>query len=228
VESQKIRAAVYFDGFNLYHSIQELDSPFLKWLNLWKLSECIIEENEALETVTFCTAYYPGDSQKKFRHDNYLNALRISGVRCIMGHYVGEPKLCKSCDARWTQPNEKASDINLALSVIHDGYSDVYDTAYLVSADTDQVATAKKFREMFPKKRIVTVAPPGRILSAHLKDVTDAAVKINPDFLEYALFDPTVMDPIGNNHGRRPREYAPPDGWVAPAYRKASPPLARL
>ena len=36
------RAAFYVDGFNLYHPINDLGKPYLKWLDLWALGEHLI------------------------------------------------------------------------------------------------------------------------------------------------------------------------------------------
>ncbi len=75
----KTTAGLYIDGFNLYHSIVAYGEPHLKWLNVRKLGELIIDStSEQLGPVTFCTAYYPADERKKFRHNEYLNALRVA------------------------------------------------------------------------------------------------------------------------------------------------------
>ena len=47
------RVAIYIDGFNLYHSIDELKRPQLKWLNLWALSELIVRDDETESVRTF-------------------------------------------------------------------------------------------------------------------------------------------------------------------------------
>src|SRR5829696_9188995 len=36
------KVACYIDGFNLYHSIDELRKPHLKWVNLWALAESFV------------------------------------------------------------------------------------------------------------------------------------------------------------------------------------------
>jgi uncharacterized LabA/DUF88 family protein len=54
---------------------------------------------------------------------------------------------------------EKETDVNIAISMIKDAAQDVYDTAILVSGDTDLrpvVATVKQLR---PNKRIVVAVP---------------------------------------------------------------------
>ena len=35
------RVACYVDGFNLYHAIDDLRKPHLKWVNLWALAESL-------------------------------------------------------------------------------------------------------------------------------------------------------------------------------------------
>jgi hypothetical protein len=73
-------AAVYIDGFNLYHPIHEFGEPFLKWINLWRLSELMCERHDTrLVKVVFCTAVQD-DEGKRDRHNTYNAALRAMGV----------------------------------------------------------------------------------------------------------------------------------------------------
>ncbi len=156
----RIRAALYIDGFNLYHSVNDLGESFLKWCNFWKLGESIIpRQSEELVRVVFCTAYYPGDHSKKIRHERLVRALKLVGVETVLGHFSHEDAKCRDCGSIWQKPTEKATDINLALSVYDDAVQDVMDTAYLLTADTDQAATAKLFAKRFPGKKLVSVSP---------------------------------------------------------------------
>lgn len=205
---------LYIDGFNLYHAIADLNEPFLKWCNLWKLAEIVIpSKSESLAKVTFCTAYYPGDDKKKWRHEQYILALQNSGVTVVMGHYVKEDWSCRTCDATWKKPTEKETDINLALSLYEDGVKDVYDKAYLVTADSDQAATAKFFKKAFPNKQLITVAPPGRNFSTHIADIANGRVALNKDHLDSSVLPAIVM---GDRPARRPIQYNPPHDWVHP------------
>lgn len=209
-------AGLYIDGFNLYHSILKLEEPHLKWLNLRKLGELIIETiDEQLGPVTFCTAYYPGDSQKRWRHEEYLNALRVVNVLPIMGHYIHQPMGCQKCGHEWEKPTEKASDVNLALHLFNDARLDRFQTAYLLTANSDQAATAKMFRECFPQKRFITVSPPGRNISHNILAQSHDKVSLQKEHLERSLF-PSIVFAEGLRAGRRPREYDPPLGWRAP------------
>lgn len=209
------RAALYVDGFNLYHSIKDLNEPFLKWCNLWALGELIIPKNsQVLVRVVFCTAYYPGDQKKRWRHDQYRNALEVAGVECVFGHYIMEPKQCGNCGDTWEKPSEKETDINVALTLMNDAWQDKYDVAYLLTADSDQAATARAFSEAFPQRKLITVAPPDRNFSASIVKYAHGKIALTKDHLERCLFPPLVFK--DGKMGRRPKEYEPPAGWVRP------------
>lgn len=212
-----MRSALYVDGFNMYHALNDYALPYLKWLSLFKLGQIIIpSETEELVKAVFCTAYYPGSSEKRWRHDQYLNALRATGVTCALGHYVTDPIECRAdCGKIWSKRTEKEGDINLALHLFNDAWMDVYDHAYLLTADSDQAATAKLFRSQFPDKKLTTVAPPGRNFSVHITNHANAKLQLNLDHIERAIFPAVVINPTGSS-GRRPREYDPPPGWVHP------------
>jgi hypothetical protein len=206
----KTVAGMYVDGFNLYHSILKYGEPHLKWLNLRKLGESIIDPaTEELGPVKFCSAYYPGNSDKKWRHDEYMAALAVVKVEAVLGHYIHEPMECRECGHEWQKPTEKASDVNLALHLFNDARLDRFHTAYLVTADSDQAATAKMFSECFPGKRFITV-------SHNIFYHSHGKISLTKEHVEKSLF-PKIVFVEGMRAGRRPREYDPPQGWVAPA-----------
>ncbi|MGE0239893.1 MAG: NYN domain-containing protein [Parvibaculaceae bacterium] len=218
-----LKAAFYYDGFNLYHAISDLGESYLKWCNLWELAERLIpKQTEELVKVVFCTAFYPGDERKKWRHQQYLNALENVGVTTVKGHYVHEALNCSKCRKAWDRPTEKETDINIALSLVMDAQDDVFDRAYLVTADSDHAATARVFRDRFPQKQLVTVAPPGRNFSVDIARYTGGnRLAITKDHLDWTVFPAIVMSGTRPS-GRRPREYDPPDWWVHPRDRAPS------
>ena len=210
------RAALYIDGFNLYHAIDDLDEPFLKWSDYWKLGSIIIpRKSQKLVKVVYCTAYYPNDENKKRRHRSFINAQKVNNVTVIEGHYVHEDVECRGCGAKWKKPTEKQGDINVALHLIKDGYDDLYDCAYLLSSDSDQAATARIFRDSFSSKKLVTVAPPERNFSVHIERYASERLKLNKSHIEKCVMPPVVFKP-GVTSSRRPKEYTPPDSWIHP------------
>lgn len=207
---------MYIDGFNLYHAVNDLREPHLKWLNPVQLGNLIIpKQTETLVKTTYCTAYYPHDTQKRWRHEQYINALCVVGAEPVFGHYIHEPRKCLSCNDTWQKPTEKETDINLALSIFNDARLDVFDVAYLVTADSDQGSTARFLRQCFPEKKLISVAPPERNFSTAILANAAGKIQLNKSQLERSLFGPIVFKE-GMRAGRRPREYDPPQGWTPP------------
>jgi hypothetical protein len=92
-------------------------------------------------------------------------------------------------------------------------------TPILVTADSDQAATARLFAERFPALTLMSVAPPGRQHSKNILEHTAGrSITLTVDHLECCLFGNAVMKD-GAVAAIRPPEYKPPDGWVAPHLR---------
>lgn len=199
------RAAMYVDGFNLYHPIHALGEPYLKWANLWRLGELICEPHGAqLVKVVFCSAVPAHYPDKRDRHNKFNAAQRACGVTIIPGHHVHDGE-------KW---NEKQSDINLALSLILDAVDNEYDMAILLTADSDQAATARVFKERFPEKRLLAVAPPTKAVPSKVKPHAFATFVLSKNHMDACVMREMVQGATGPIV--RPVEYAPPSWWVHP------------
>lgn len=219
--TQRLRAGVYVDGFNLYHSIDDLQKPYLKWLSLTKLAQRLTKPFGAeVVEVVFCTAYFPGDFGKKKRHEAYVRALSAEGVKVIVGHTTKEDRDCKKCGYGWVQPREKETDINVALSLFEAAMSDRIDIAFLISADTDQAATLRFMKKLLPAKQTIVLTPPGRDTPAHLQPPLSAkSIRISETDLDLAVL-PAMIKPVEGALIVRPAEYQPPLGWLHPEERR--------
>jgi len=202
-----VRVTVYIDGFNLYHAVDDLGQPYLKWLNLWKLSEKLAQGHGKLDRVIYCTAYRDRDTGKKARHRFYIEALKLVGVQPIFGHEADETLDCHGCGNVWTVKREKATDLNLGLSLYQDAVDDLYDVAFVLSADSDQAAAFAFVKKRFPNKKLFTVAPPGRPLSKHLLALADGKKSLKEKDIHAAIFGKDVTD--GQRIVTRPKEYDP-------------------
>jgi uncharacterized LabA/DUF88 family protein len=222
-QQKRGRGAVYIDGFNLYHPIKESNLSHLKWSNQWQLGELLCKaENLDLVKVVFCTALPKHLPDSHDRHVKFNNAQIANGVTVIKGHYVPENG--------GQRHSEKQSDINVALSLILDGVDNIYDVAFLVSADSDQVATGKFFKERLAPagKRMFAVIPFTKTYPPDFAGLGVERRKISIDMIEACLMPEQVQGQKGMIN--RPPEYAPPEGWVHPADRpkgKAPPPPKR-
>ena len=134
---QKTKTIAYIDGFNLYHSIKELNRPQLKWVNLWSLSESLLRKHEELIEVNYFSAYATWIPDAYKRHREYTKALQQEGVSLVLGQFKDKFVTCKKCGRRYTTKEEKETDVNIALRLVTDGILDRYDRAILITADTD-------------------------------------------------------------------------------------------
>lgn len=211
-----MRVTVYIDGFNLYHAVDDLGQPYLKWLNLWKLSEKLAQGHGNLDRVIYCTAYRDRNTGKKARHRFYIEALELVGVTSVFGHEANETLSCESCGHNWTVKREKATDLNLGLSLYEDAVDDLYDVAFVLSADSDQAAAFAFVKKRFPAKKIFTVAPPGRPLSKHLHAIADGKKDLKEKDIHAAIFGKIVFNADGTRQVTRPAEYDPVWEQAAP------------
>ena len=218
--TQGPRAGFYVDGFNLYHAINDLQKPYLKWVSLKRLAERSLKPYRAklVETV-FCTAYFPGDFDKRKRHEGYIAAQAAEGTKVVLGHSIHEPASCRGCGREWRQPREKETDINVALSLFDAAKSGRIDLAFLVTADTDQAATLKFLQRTCPEVETVVLTPPGRATSSHLKNVAGKASKLSETDIDLSIL-PSMVQPAEGRLITRPPQYAPPPGWVHPDERQ--------
>ena len=139
-----------------------------------------------------------------------------------MGHYMtGETHACINCGVVGSKDFEKQTDINLTLSLILDGLDNVYDTAYLLTADSDQAATARVFKDRLAvkKKRLVSVIPLNQIVSRKIANYAPDPIELTILEIERSVFPgPYVVSRGGTI--RRPDKYEPPSHWVHPNDRK--------
>jgi len=209
------RAAVYYDGFNLYHAVDAYKRPYLKWLDLKALAVALTPETEVVRRVVWCSAFRPQNKAKMKRHEDYMKALMARGVICRMGHFVSAIDGCNACGHQWHLAIEKQGDVNLALSIAADAEDNLFDVCYLVSADGDHAATARYLKERFPRKQLVLVCPPGRYPNKHILKFADRVIEIGREHLEASLL-PQMMKYRTRLLGpqtklERPEAYDPPE-----------------
>jgi uncharacterized LabA/DUF88 family protein len=80
----------------------------------------------------------------------------------IYGQFFAEQVNCRFCKTSSWEIKEKMTDVNIATNMIKDAFTDRFDVAYLISADSDLLPALELIKEFFPKKRIFVVFPPKR------------------------------------------------------------------
>ena len=201
------RVIAYVDGFNLYHAIADLKQPHLKWLDLHALAQSICGANETLVGVYYFTAYAGWIPGSVGRHREYVAALEHANVRCVIGHFKEKRRACKSCGATWIGHEEKETDVAIAVKLVADAFTDAYERALIISADSDLGPAIKTVQAHFPTKAINVIAPPGR--RGHARDLSPQ-MEITKGRIARCLLPDTASRPDGSVIFTRPHSYAPP------------------
>lgn len=187
------RLAAYVDGFNLYFGIRQEGRRHL-WLDLERLVQSLLKPQQQLVAVRYFTARVRNDPPAEQRQQTYLNALAAhsSLLEIRQGRFQQKTKRCYSCRSSWNEYEEKESDVSLAVSLIEDGVMGLYDTALIVSADSDMSPAIRALRRLVPDMRVIAALPPNRN-SAGLKAVCDATIPIGIAKVRQAQLPETVM-----------------------------------
>lgn len=161
-----IRVIAYIDGFNLYFGLRSKGWRRYYWLDLIKLAQSLLKQGQILEEVHYFTTRIRlkgANQQDMKRQSDYLDVLSDStGLVIHYGHYLEKTQQCRACRAQWIGYEEKMTDVNIAVQMLSDAFEDRFDTAILISADSDLTTPVKKVVSKFSQKRVVVVQPPGR------------------------------------------------------------------
>ena len=205
------RVAVYIDGFNLYHAIDEIGRPHLKWLDLMALAKSLLRKNEDLVKVAYFSAYATWLPGPYNRHLAYTAALRLAGVELHMARFKEADASCRKCGATWKSHEEKETDVHVALTILEDALDDSFDRAIIISADSDYVPVVRKVRQRRPEKEVFLAIPPKRFSRARdLVKVCTGNFQIPASRVEMCLLPAVVSDANGAIVARRPAQYDPP------------------
>jgi hypothetical protein len=194
------RVITYVDGFNLYYGLREQGWQRFYWLDIRRLIEGLLKPHQRLISTKYFTSLVsptPSDPDKNRRQVAYLDALgTIPDLRIIYGHYLHNTQECRKCGATWVVSDEKMTDVNIATELMVDAFQNSFDTALVVSADSDLSGPIEAVHRLFPSKRVVVFFPPGRS-SKRLMQVAHAFLRIGRNALAQSQFSDQVITPAG-------------------------------
>jgi len=157
------RVIVYIDGFNLYFGLKEKGWKRYYWLNLQMLSQLLLQKNQELVTTKYFTSRVKKPPDKNKRQTIFLEALEtLENFHVFYGHYLINTIECKKCCNIFPKPNEKMTDVNIAVEILTDAFQNSYDKAIIISADSDLSGPIRKIKTFFPDKKIIVAFPPAR------------------------------------------------------------------
>lgn len=208
-------AIAYIDGLNLYYGALK-NRPALKWLNPLAMVEKLVPQ-EDIKLVRYFSAWTVrtrSDPDAPARQAIYFRALRTipsltihegrMAVRTKTG--VVLPKATPPQIATLEVFEEKRTDVNLASHLLLDAFEGRYDTAIVVSNDSDLTTPIEMVTSAL-NKRVITVNPDSdKKLSRELSAAATRSLRtINPTVLRDCQFPDEMTDSQGTI--RRHRSY---------------------
>ncbi|MFA5292655.1 MAG: NYN domain-containing protein [Phycisphaerae bacterium] len=191
------KVITYVDGFNLYFGLRAGNFKRFYWLNIKAMAQNLLKGNQQLVATKYFTTRISGPSDKRIRQTTFLEALEtLSDFEIYYGHYLSKPIICRNCGDSWPRFEEKMTDVNIATEMLVDAFGDKFDTALLISADSDLVRPVETIKTMFPQKRVIVFFPPNRS-SAALKAVANDQLSIGHGLLAKCQFPDKVIKADG-------------------------------
>lgn len=172
------RVITYIDGFNLYFGLKSKGYERYLWLDVVRLAEGMVGNNQLVVAVRYFSARISGPPEKVARQQTFLDALStLPMLTLTFGKYERSRTKCPLCNGSYPLSNEKQTDVNIAVALMLDAFHDRFDTAFLVSGDSDISPAVRAIRALYPKKSIVCAFPPNRT-STVLKSSASASFVI--------------------------------------------------
>lgn len=201
----KPRTIVYIDGYNFYYGAVK-DTEW-KWLNLDKYFR-LIRNADQIVAIRYFTAIIDGEAAVRQRE--FLRALQTTPrVEVILGKYGEKEVRCgfvPACDPGgkpryFSVPQEKRTDVNIAVHMLADAHDEKCDHVVLVTADSDLIPAVHMLRYRHPSLRI-TIYVPARDPSrwngaAELRAIAHDAKELPLNMLRLAQFPRTLPDGSG-------------------------------
>ncbi len=198
------RVAVYIDGFNLYNGLKSKHGRKYLWLDLRAVAQRLLKPGQNLVAVRYFTATVRNDPAARARQSAFLGALRAATqVDVTLGRFREKRRTCFRCNSTWRTYEEKETDVNIAVAMVEDAVNDRYDTALVLSADSDLCPAVHALRRLRPQKRVVAVFPPNR-RSDDLRQAVTATFTLGDAIIRQSLLPDSVVNAAGVTFYRLP------------------------
>ena len=207
----KRRSIIYIDGFNFYYGA--VRGSAYKWLDL---EACFrrLRPDDDLRRIHYFTALV--DGAKRARQQTYLRALAtLPLVNVILGKFKLKQVKCRvpactySGSRTFETPEEKRTDVNIALQLLDDALHDRADRFVLVSGDSDLVPALEMVKAQTPEKELIVYVPsrhPVRGAATELRSAADKNKTFPLALLRVSQFPSIVPDGRGGTI-RKPVEW---------------------
>lgn len=158
-----------------------------------------------IQRIYYFTAMVDGSGRA--RQETYLRALNtLPLVTVVLGNYKYKRVWCGvyGCTyaggKRFRVPEEKRTDVNIAVQMLDDAYQDACDRFIVVSGDSDLVPGVNRVKVRFPKKEVFVYVPtrnPDRGAAVELRGSADKHRNLPLALLKMSRLPAQVPDGAG-------------------------------
>jgi len=141
----KERVLIIIDGSNFYHRLKENGLSGLLGFDYKEFSEFLAGNRKCIASNYYIGAIREESNNQKSRElminqQKLIGRLKSCGWQVHFGHML-----------KTDGYHEKGADVLMAVDLLVGAYEDLYDTAVLVSSDTDLIPAIAKVRAMGKK-----------------------------------------------------------------------------
>jgi uncharacterized LabA/DUF88 family protein len=208
------RTNIYIDGLNLYYGAVK-GTPY-KWLNIEAMCRKL-RPHDDIQNIYYFTALV-SPQQKTRRQLEYLRALEtLPLITTILGKFKRRKVKCGVAACSFTGvkifrvPEEKRTDVNIAIQMLDDAYNNEMDLAVLMTGDSDLVPAVDRIKTVFPEKKVYVYIPAphrghSRAAAVELRGAAGRARELPMLIIQRSLFPSTITGSDG-------RSIKKPAGW---------------
>ena len=214
-----MRTAFLIDGFNFYHSLKETTyrdkrtgatrtqklPRNLMWFNYKAFCQLFLNADDKLQDIYYFTALSTHKPDSLKRHRIYLNVLEDIGIKIVLGRFKNKKREFYQCKNKWNHPEEKETDVKIALEAYALAHSKSVEKILLVSGDTDFLPVLQRLKQDFPAVATEIVFPFNR----HSQEFLDEGFKRHKTSLQnlQASLFPRKMTLSDGSIIERPKEW---------------------
>ncbi len=198
------KVSFIIDGFNLYHSIRNLqkdhrDIKRAKWLDISALCNSlmsILGKDSRFTSVHYYSALAKHLNRPDVikRHLTYIKALEHSGVKVHLADFKKKHSKCPFCGKVSIKFEEKESDVAMGVKLLELFHNNDAEIVVIVSGDSDMLPAIKKANKMFPEKEVWCAFPYERFSLAIKNYLREKSFKIKKQkYIQYQFSDPIIL-----------------------------------
>lgn len=182
------RVCFLIDGMNVFHALKDSFNDVSEKIDPQRLSTSFLKKSETLSQVHYFTANPIQKAPPLERYISRLKSVRSVSFFLHFSEFRNRKRKCTECKQVFTIVEEKETDVNIAVKLLDLAINDKFDTAFIVSGDSDLVSAIKTVKNNFPEKKVGVVIPYGRKAKI-LKQYADFAMKMKAIHVETSQFE---------------------------------------